>query len=100
MRDVKRTTKTTLRSASGVVCSKKDLTGPTLLETSDYPTESGVRPGGRQGVCRIQPSLNNLAALAPALVSAQERIGLKRVNDMFKFSLVVAYGFSPHQVRC
>jgi hypothetical protein len=44
--------------------------------------------------------LNNLAALAPALVSAQERIGLKRVNDMFKFSLVVAYGFSPHQVRC
>jgi len=32
MREVKRTTKATLRSASGVVCSKKDLTEPTLSE--------------------------------------------------------------------
>jgi len=32
------------------------------------------------------------------LVSAQEWIRFKRVNDMFEFSLVVANRFCPHQV--
>jgi len=42
MREVKRTTKTTLRSANRVVCSKKDLTEPTLLEITGDATYEGV----------------------------------------------------------
>ena len=43
MREVKRTTKTTLRSANRVVCSKKDLTEPTLLEITGNACQA-LRP--------------------------------------------------------
>jgi hypothetical protein len=59
--EVNQTNKTTLRSErSGALKkrkkgnrrveekTKKDLTGPTLLEISDYPTQSGMFSGKRE----------------------------------------------------
>ena len=80
-----------------VVTAEVDLSGVTLPII--VPHRELDRAAAKEPAA-LSHLLNNLAALAPALVSAQKRIGLKRVNDTFKFSLVVAYGFSPHQVRC
>jgi hypothetical protein len=41
-RQAKRPTKTTLSECNGGVFSKKDLTEPTLLEITDYPTNQDL----------------------------------------------------------